>query len=115
MTNDNFSTWYQNPQTLNGNHSGWQIALDNDNILSFNRFGCFSEDPMMKCYKFQPLTTTTISGEPRWDSNSSGTAYFYNNGAESPFSTKTFVAGELAGASTLITSLAVASALLVTC
>ena len=114
MTNDNFSTWYQNPQTLNSNHSGWALAINNDNILSFNRFGCFGLDDKMTCYKFQPLTTTTISGEPRFDSNSSGTAYFYNNGAVSPFTTKAFVAGELAGSSTLLAGLIAASALLVT-
>ena len=114
MTNDNFSTWYQNPQVLFGNHSGWEIALSHDNVIGFNRFACVGVDgTKMKCYKFQPLTTTTISGEPRFDSNSSGTAYFYNNGAVSPFTTKSFVAGELAGASTLLAGLIAVSALLV--
>ena len=115
MTNDNFSTWYQNPQVLFGNHSGWEVPNSHDYVFAFNRFACTAVDEThLKCYKWQPLTTTTISGEPRWDSNSSGTAYFYDNGAVSPFTTKTFVAGELAGASTMIASLAVVSALLVT-
>ena len=70
MTNENFTTWFQNPQVLKDNHSSWELATDNTNVMAFNRFACNVEidgDTKLTCYKFQPLTTTTISGEPRFD------------------------------------------------
>ena len=67
MTSANFETWVSSPTTLKDNYDSWELALDNDNTVSFNRHGCTGENSIMTCYKFQSLADVVVSGDPRFD------------------------------------------------